>query len=244
AKGIIVIAAAGNVWPFVVYPARYPEVLCVAATNVDRVRWSRSAQGRPVAVCAPGENVHRATFENGQATVSPSSGTSYATAVVAGIAALWLSKHGRENLIRDYGAGNVSKLFRWVVMNRGVRRDDSWDTRNLGAGIIDAKMVLEAELPEPGTFALSFDVMPRSRFEEIADYFPEVPEEELRARLMAMLNTTEAQLESDLERYGNELKLHMAMDDSMRARMSGTPALSFDAPMMPMSRSLMAKMTG
>ena len=43
--GMILAAAAGNQWPFVVYPARYDEVIACAACNVHGKRWSGSAQG-------------------------------------------------------------------------------------------------------------------------------------------------------------------------------------------------------
>jgi serine protease len=250
AKGIIVVAAAGNVWPFVVYPAKYPEVMAVAATNVSRRKWGDSARGPAVCVCAPGENVHRATFNaQGGEIVQESSGTSYATAIVAGIAALWLSHHGRANLIAQYGPGNLSTVFRWVVTNHGVNPDDDWDTHHLGAGIIDADRVVRAPLPDPAMFQLGIEeaaVVQKSRFAEIADYFPDTPPEELHAALVQMLNTTPQQLESDLEQFGNELKLHVAMNPEVRARLAGG-AEAFAIEAVPiaqpsMSRSLRAKM--
>lgn len=231
AKGIIVIAAAGNVWPFVVYPAKYEEVLAVAATNIDRKKWGDSARGAAVDVCAPGEDVHRATFdENGQELVQESSGTSYATAVLAGIAALWLAHHKRAALEARYGRGNVSKVFRHVVMKHGIGNSPNWDTRNLGAGIVDARRVLEAPLPDLVTIAAPEALEPEStRFDEIAAYFPSTPPEEVRERVVRMLDTTDAQLESVLEVYGNELKLHLAIDPDVRARIEGTP----ESPMVP-----------
>ena len=230
AKGIIVIAAAGNVWPFVVYPARYDEVLAVAATNIDRRKWGDSARGSAVDVCAPGEDVYRATYDrNGQELVQESSGTSYATAVLAGIAALWLSHHKRAALEQRYGRANVARVFRHVVMKHGVGPDAGWDTRNLGAGIVDAKRVLEAPLPDPAAMAVPEALEVSTRFDEIADYFPSTPPEQVREALLRMLDTNDAQLESVLEVYGNELKLHLAVDPDLRARIEGAP----EAPMVP-----------
>lgn len=53
--GLIVIAAAGNYMPggFITWPARYPEVIAVAASNEDRKNWSYSSYGSIVAVTAP-----------------------------------------------------------------------------------------------------------------------------------------------------------------------------------------------
>jgi thermitase len=250
-KGIIVVAAAGNGWRFVVYPAKYPEVLAVAATNASRQKWGDSARGSSVAVCAPGEDVYRATFESdGRESVARSSGTSYATAIVAGVAALWLSRHGRANLIATYGAGNVSSVFRWVVMNQGVRPDADWDTGRLGAGIIDGDRVVRAELPDPAIFRVVLEEsvpQQHSRFAEIAEYFPDVAPDELYRALVQMLHTTDTQLESELERFGNELKLHVATNPEMRARLSGgMEAMSANEsvamPQPSLSRSLRAKM--
>ena len=38
--GLILVAAAGNGWPFVVFPARYDEVIAVAASNCADQRWA------------------------------------------------------------------------------------------------------------------------------------------------------------------------------------------------------------
>ena len=251
-EGIIVISAAGNVWPFVVYPARYDEVLAVAATNVNAAKWADSARGSAVDVCAPGEDVHRATYDaSGKETIEHSSGTSYATAVVAGIAALWLSKHGRANLAATYGKGNISRVFRHVVTNHGVRPDPNWDRKNLGAGIIDADAVLRAPLPSAADMAESvvLEAAPAMtpRLDEIAGYFPDTPREQVRDGLMRMLHSSDVNLESDLERYGNELKLQLAMNDEIRAQITGDPApvvLESGAPTppIPMSPSLMSRL--
>lgn len=250
ARGIIVISAAGNVFPFVIYPAKYDEVLAIAATNISRKKWGDSARGPAVDVCAPGEDVHRATFDkSGKETIEHSSGTSYATAVVAGVAALWLSFHGRAKLIAQYGAGSIAPLFRHIVMKHGVHPDPNWDTKHLGAGIIDAERVLRAPLPPPSEIAppIDLEAVPiPARLLDIAGYFPDTPLEQVREGLLRLLNTTELQLESDLERYGNELKLHIALDENVRARITGNAEdISLEgvpsSPALTMSSGLAAK---
>jgi subtilisin family serine protease len=240
ARGIIVVAAAGNVWPFVVYPAKYAEVMAVAATNHKRRKWGDSARGPEVDVCAPGEDVHRATYDrNGSEVIEHSSGTSYATAVVSGIAALWLSHHGYETLHTRYGA-KLPAVFRDVVMKHGVTPDSEWDTGMLGAGIIDAERVLRAPLPEPEVVAPP--AAPRDRLTEFANYFPETSPAVVHNGLMRLLRTTDAQLDSDLQVYGNELKLHLAVNEELRERVSGVETRKLmRVPAPAMSRSLAAK---
>lgn len=148
--GVIVLAAAGNVWPFVVYPARLPHVIAVAATNCDRRPWSNSASGEAVDVAAPGESVWRASAERrkGKAVfdVAPSSGTSYAVANAAGACALWLAFHGRDALITRYGASNVARVFAKLLAD-ACETPPGWNARRYGRGIIDAERLLLQRLP-------------------------------------------------------------------------------------------------
>ena len=95
ADGCIVMAAAGNKWPWVAEPANYPTCLAVAATNAKDAKWVDSATADQVDISAPGESVWVAYWnDSGQQAVHRSSGTSFAVAHVAGVAALWLAYHG------------------------------------------------------------------------------------------------------------------------------------------------------
>jgi thermitase len=112
-NGIIVLAAAGNIWPFVVYPAKFDEVIAVAACNCKGKPWSGSARGTAVDLSAPGESVWRAkTAKPGKFVTKRSSGTSYAVAATVGACALWLAYHGRDNLIAQYGKPNLAAFLK------------------------------------------------------------------------------------------------------------------------------------
>ncbi len=88
--GVLLVAAAGNENSNVpVYPAAYDPVLAVAGTTRDRQRAGFSNWGDYVTVAAPGTNI-LATCSGGCRT---GSGTSFATAQVAGVAALVLSRN-------------------------------------------------------------------------------------------------------------------------------------------------------
>lgn len=84
-----------------------------------------------------------------------------------------------------------------------------------------------------------FVAVQKSRLAEFAEYFPETEPSQVYTALMQLLNTSETQLESDLEQFGNELKVHVALDTDVRARIAGTAE---PGKMLPLSRSLRAKM--
>ena len=148
-RGTIVLAAAGNHVGVVVWPARYREVIAVAGCDIEGRPWAGSCRGRAVDITAPAENVWRATLsEEGQSTVMPSHGTSYAVAIAAGVAALWLSAH--EETLRDtVGREVVAEVFRWTL--KRTADPSPWLAPDkFGAGIVNALEVLKAELKMAG----------------------------------------------------------------------------------------------
>jgi hypothetical protein len=147
---MIVLAAAGNCVHLVVYPARYDEVIAVAGSNIADGTWRGSCHGAAVDVTAPGENVWKAVAGNGGTEVGGGQGTSFAVAITAGVAALWLSHRGRQHVI-DAAAQrhmSVQALFREVLMAT-ARVPAGWDTNDFGAGIIDAEALLARTLAGP-----------------------------------------------------------------------------------------------
>lgn len=155
ARGIIVVSAAGNMVPTVVYPAAFPEVVAVAATHAAGEPWRHSGLGSPVDIAAPGEDVWcaRSTLgESGPVFGSDhGTGTSYATACVAGIAALWLSFHGgRREIASTYGdeLSLVPLAFHYLLAKTANMKPDFVRRGRHGRGIADADALLEASLPD------------------------------------------------------------------------------------------------
>lgn len=110
AKGVVVVAAAGNDngGP-VEYPAAFPGVIAVAATNSEDVEAPFSAQGPQVAVSAPGADILSTYYDpsTGASSYASMSGTSMAAPFVTGAAALLLGKE--PNLTPAQVADRIEK---------------------------------------------------------------------------------------------------------------------------------------
>ncbi len=90
AAGVCMVASAGNESSEnVAFPAGYPEVLAVAATQQQDLKASFSNYGSWVGVCAPGVGIWTTAFDDGY--MPDFSGTSASSPYVAGIAGLLLS---------------------------------------------------------------------------------------------------------------------------------------------------------
>lgn len=149
---LIVIAAAGNCARIVVWPARYAEVIAVGGSNVDDGTWIGSCRGGAVDISAPAELVWKAqrnAAAESMGVVAPGQGTSYATAITAGVAALWLSHHGRDNVIAHAARQgvNVQQLFKAALLATS-RQPQGWDSENYGRGVVAADALLELALSD------------------------------------------------------------------------------------------------
>jgi hypothetical protein len=252
-RGVIVCAAAGNYVGYVVWPAAYDEVIAVAASNARRKTWWASSRGSQVDVTAPGESVWRAqVYQNNdqlQNDVLRGSGTSFAVAAVAGVAALWLSLHGREKLIERYGAEKIPFIFN-QILRKSCDEVPAWDPGDFGAGLVNTTKVLAAPLPDvdsapiPATaFALQSHVPIDSgglaTFQHLfkanlpatstADAFVSPTSDGgLQGALAELLGTTKAKLPSRLKEVGQELAFHLVTNPDLYDRFLS--ALSPPAP--------------
>jgi lambda repressor-like predicted transcriptional regulator len=162
-NGAIVFCAAGNVWREVIYPGRYNRCITMAGTGISSKPWGNSARGQYIDLCAPSDQIRRVRVEDlpaGQAAggLEPKSdgdGTSYATALGSGVAALWLAYHGAQTLRTMYapsGLWQIPSAFK-MLLRKSARTPPNWDTANYGSGIIDAAALLALPLPADGTMA-------------------------------------------------------------------------------------------
>jgi serine protease len=234
--GVIVLAAAGNYVPFVVWPAAYGEVIAVAASNARRETWKFSSFGSAVDVTAPGESVWCAGVTRpAQFSVGRGSGTSFAVATVAGIAALWLSHHGRDKLVQRFGAEKIPIIFNRILRDTCLAVP-GWKS-GFGRGLVNAEKVLAATLDDPNTpiphMASALREHPaldngglatfHHLFEAVLPNGPRrngatvktTVDTDLWAALAELLNVTEEEVPARLNEIGQELAFHLAANPSL-----------------------------
>ncbi len=157
-RGVVVVGSAGNENVAEVrYPARFADVIAVAAVDNDNVKASFSNYGVDVTVAAPGVDIY-STYSNGG--FAWWSGTSQATPMVAGEAAL---------LISTYPWMSVSEVTD-VITQTAVNIDAlnavyDW-TSILGSGRVDMLAAVTSN-PAPHEFLVNrFIVGSQTTFSE------------------------------------------------------------------------------
>ena len=152
---MIVMAAAGNQVGFVTAPASYDNCIAVAATRRRRHAVAGVVTRRaPSTSPRPGRACGRPQFDWSTDAAAParwstqSHGTSYAVAHVAGVAALWIAKHGHANLVARFGRPNVQAAFLHLLRRPGVcRRPPGWDAPATAPGSSTPTRCCDAPLP-------------------------------------------------------------------------------------------------
>lgn len=231
--GIVVVCAAGNCWRSVVFPAAYaPNGLCtaVAALTHDLTPWAKTGSGPEVTLSAPGENVWGSAKNKASDPdhgIRAAQGTTLATSLTAGVAALWVAHHGgRAALKQAADAANTTVQAMWMhCATSGLTKPPAWGgNANLGAGVLDAEKALSAALPATptGTEALPDAALPPTGVEptanitltHLANYHPEAA----------------AEFGPELTDYAAEL-LWLSLRAGAKARATETPG--FEAPVRP-----------
>ena len=151
--GIVVIAAAGQIndvfgkYGSPIYPGNDQNTICVAACGPKHEKYTKGFYGDAVDITAPGDKIwvaraKRVPNQLNNYFAEQSHGTSYATAIVAGACALWQAHHGRAKLLAKYGPELIFDVFK-KALKESCDTPPRWDTKKRGAGVLDAKALLE-----------------------------------------------------------------------------------------------------
>lgn len=133
-KGVVMVAAAGN-WAseYISYPAALKDVISVAATNNKDELSEFSSFGPEIDVSAPGEDIYSTFWDPYKgSSYREESGTSMASPMVAGLAALLLSRNPKLS------AEGVRQQIEASATDLG---EPGWDPR-FGHGRIDVYRAL------------------------------------------------------------------------------------------------------
>lgn len=134
-KNVILVAAAGNEGPgpqTVGYPARYPQVLSVAAIDPNRKVAKFSSRGPEVDIAAPGVDILSCYPPKNYAKLS---GTSMATPFVAGVVALLLAYNKSKGVKRVRNTKELIELVKATSFDAGSQGFDN----EYGWGLINPK---------------------------------------------------------------------------------------------------------
>lgn len=140
ARGIVLVAAAGNAGPSSppLYPAAYREVVAVTATDAGDRLFDGANRGKHIAVAAPGVDVFLpAPAGKYQITT----GTSFAAAYVSGVAALMLQRNPQ------LAPADVRARLAATARDLGPKGRDE----QFGAGLTDAASAVSASAGTPVT---------------------------------------------------------------------------------------------
>jgi serine protease len=146
-KGVVIVAAAGNSnQNAAAYPARYPRVISVAATDAAGEKSPYSNYGAGVDLAAPGGSEAGKILQNtidprsGQSVFVGFQGTSMAAPHVAGVAAL----------IEASGVTEPEEVLQ--VLKQSVRKVREDPLNHFGAGHLDAGTAVKLALKGQITF--------------------------------------------------------------------------------------------
>ncbi len=256
--GVIVCAAAGNVvtrenWlTRVMYPAAIPGVVAVAGCDFHYRPWRDTCRGPQVVVTAPGTDVWRATAKLkgiGRRTITKystgrGSGTSYAVATVAGIAACWLNRWGGWHALRDRFNGETRRIPEAfidcikrheaipIVIPDGQPKDlkikgyPAFNASDFGVGVIHAGNLMQVELPAATDLRIMSTLDSETQvsashevFYEVKRVFPAFSKHLIRQILSNELGLAENHLDVFLNKHGREFVHHLSTSERMRNRL-------------------------
>ncbi|RAK19854.1 pre-peptidase [Anoxybacillus vitaminiphilus] len=136
-KGVVIVAAAGNDGAIQYnYPASYDGVITVGATNDKNKKAYFTTYGPSIDVVAPGEDVYSTLNNAGKSTFYKLSGTSMASPIVAGVAALIKSKYPNLNTYE----------VEYILENTAVDLGEKGFDLDYGYGLVNPEAALKYDI--------------------------------------------------------------------------------------------------
>jgi len=150
AMNIPVVCAAGNTaFAGVNYPAAFPETIAVASYDKHGNISYFSSRGAEVDWAAPGSDISSTFLNNGYASLS---GTSMACPFIAGVIALMISKHNKQE--KETGKNDCktvadirNHLLKYTNDKGTVGKDNDW-----GYGVLDVEKMIAGESEDDNPF--------------------------------------------------------------------------------------------
>ncbi|WP_203961637.1 type VII secretion-associated serine protease mycosin [Actinocatenispora thailandica] len=141
---VVIVAATGNLpdAKHVITPAALPGVVAVAGTTKSGAAWKGATTGKQVALSAPATGIVSTDTLGRAHDLHPTgyrtgTGTSDATAIVSGVAALVRAKYPKLD-----AANVINRLIRTADHKGAAGRNDQY-----GYGIVDPVKALTADVP-------------------------------------------------------------------------------------------------
>lgn len=229
-NGVLIVAASGNNVRTVVWPARFSSTIAVAAGNVHCHPWEHSSRGSAVDIMAPGESVWRATLNEQHEYINAmGKGTTFATGNVAGSAALWLSNHRNDPLLKALlEQGMLTKTFRAALRSSAWRPSSSpganppetqcntskWD-ENYGAGILNAAALMD--VPLSGIYSRELVSTEDETIPLFASLYPEGTDpEQIRTDYSSLFASDQRGSLQNLSNFETEILYHYTINEDVQ----------------------------
>ena len=150
-KGAVLVAAAGNAGPQSrpLYPAAYPDVIAVTATDADDRLFGKANRGTHIAVAAPGVSILAPAPGDGY---QMQSGTSFAAAQVSGVAALLRERN------RQLDPAAIRRILTSTARDLGPAGHDD----QFGSGLVDAFSAVSFATPKASEVSGTAAAPPRA----------------------------------------------------------------------------------
>ena len=229
-NGVLIVAAAGNYVRTVVWPARFRSTIAVAAGNVRCHPWKDSSRGPAVDIMAPGESVWRATLNEQHDYINGmGKGTTFATGNVAGAAALWLSAHRDDPVLRALmEQSQLTKAFRAALRSSAWRPSSgpgsnpsgtecdasTWD-EDYGPGILNGAGLVD--VPLSGIHSREVVSAEDQTIPLFASLYPERTDpEKIRSDYSSLFVSDQRGSLKELSKFETEILYHYTVNEEVQ----------------------------